>query len=49
MVRDGSSAKNMEALFDISKRIEFIRNQDEFSLVPTEVLEKESTHQYLIS
>ena len=40
MVRDGSSAKNMEALFDISKRIEFIRNQDEFSLVPTEVLEK---------
>ena len=40
MVRDGSSAKNMEALFDISKRIEFIKNQDEFAPVPSEVLEK---------
>ena len=40
MVRDGSSAKNMEALFDISKRMEFIKNQDEFALIPTEVLER---------
>ena len=40
MVRDGSSAKNMEALFDISKRIEFIKNQDEFAPVPSDVLEK---------
>ena len=40
MVRDGSSAKNMEALFDISKRIDFIKNQDEFAPIPSEVLEK---------
>lgn len=40
MVRDGSSAKNMEALFDISQRVDFLKNQDEFENIPAEVLEK---------
>lgn len=40
MVRDGSSAKNLEALFDFSDRIEYWRNQDNFGYLPTEALEK---------
>lgn len=40
MVRDGSSAKNMEALFDFSQRIEYLRNQDSFGIIPSEVLER---------
>ena len=40
MVRDGSSAKDMEALFDFSKRIEHLKNQDSFGIIPTEVLER---------
>ena len=40
MVRDGSSAKNMEALFDFSERIEYLKNQDSFGIIPTEVLER---------
>ena len=40
MVRDGSSAKNMEALFDFSQRVEHCKNQDNFGIIPTEVLER---------
>ena len=40
MVRDGSSAKNMEALFDFSERISYLKNQDSFGIIPTEVLER---------
>lgn len=40
MVRDGSSAKNMEALFDFSQRMEYLRNQDGFGMIPAEVLER---------
>ena len=40
MVRDGSSAKNMEALFDFSDRINHLKNQDSFGIIPTEVLER---------
>lgn len=40
MVRDGSSAKNMEALFDFSERIEHLKNQDSFGIIPTEVLDR---------
>ncbi len=40
MVRDGSSAKNMEALFDFSERMEHLKNQDSFGIIPTEVLER---------
>lgn len=40
MVRDGSSAKNMEALLDFSERIEYLKNQDSFGIIPTEVLER---------
>ena len=40
MVRDGSSAKNMEALFDFSERIDHLKNQDSFGIIPTEVLER---------
>ena len=40
MVRDGSSAKNMEALFDFSERIEHWKNQDSFGIIPTDVLER---------
>ena len=40
MVRDGSSAKNMEALFDFSERIKYLKNQDSFGIIPTEVLER---------
>ena len=40
MVRDGSSAKNMEALFDFSERIEHYKNQDNFGIIPNEVLSR---------
>lgn len=40
MVRDGSSAKNMEALFDFSERRGYLKNQDSFGIIPTEVLER---------
>ena len=40
MVRDGSSAKNMEALFDFSERIAYLKNQESFGIIPTEVLER---------
>ena len=40
MVRDGSSAKNMEALLDINERITHMKNQDGFGIIPTEVLER---------
>lgn len=40
MVRDGSSAKNMGALFDYSQRIEHFKNQDGFGIIPTEALER---------
>ena len=40
MVRDGSSAKNMEALFDFTERIDYWKNQDSFGIIPTEVLER---------
>lgn len=40
MVRDGSSAKNMEALFDFTERIDHLKNQESFGIIPTEVLER---------
>ena len=40
MVRDGSSAKDMEALFDFSDRVNYLKNQDSFGIIPTEVLER---------
>ena len=40
MVRDGSSAKDMEALFDFSDRIEHLRNQESFGIIPNEVLKR---------
>ena len=40
MVRDGSSAKNMEALFDFSDRINHLKHQESFGIIPTEVLER---------
>ncbi|MBO6274943.1 MAG: adenine deaminase, partial [Methanobrevibacter sp.] len=40
MVRDGSSAKNMEALFDFSERIDHYKNQDTFGIIPNEVLSR---------
>ncbi len=40
MVRDGSSAKNMEALFNFSERIEHYKNQDSFGIIPNEVLSR---------
>ena len=40
MVRDGSSAKNMEALFDFTERIDYWKNQASFGIIPTEVLER---------
>ena len=40
MVRDGSSAKNMEALFDLTERINYWKSQDNFGILPTEVLER---------
>ena len=40
MVRDGSSAKNMEALFDFNDRLNYWKNQDSFGIIPTDVLER---------
>ena len=40
MVRDGSSAKNMEGLFDFSERINYWKNQDSFGIIPKDVLER---------
>lgn len=40
MVRDGSSAKNLEALFDFKDRINYWKNQDNFGYYPNEALEK---------
>jgi len=40
MVRDGSSAKDMESLFDFTERINYWKNQDSFGIIPTEVLER---------
>ena len=40
MVRDGSSAKNMEALFDFTERVNHWRNQESFGIIPTDVLER---------
>ena len=40
MVREGSSAKNMEALFDFSDRLDYWKNHEIFGKMPNEVLEK---------
>ena len=40
MVRDGSSAKDMEALFDFNDRLNYWKNQDSFGIIPTDVLER---------
>ena len=40
MVRDGSSAKNMEALFDFNERLNYWKSQDSFGIIPTDVLER---------
>ena len=40
MVRDGSSAKNMEDLFDFNDRLDYWKNQDSFGIIPTDVLER---------
>ena len=40
MVREGSSAKNMEALFDFSDRLDYWKNHESFGKMPNEVLEK---------
>jgi adenine deaminase len=40
MVRDGSSAKNMESLFDFNERLNYWRNQESFGIIPTDVLER---------
>lgn len=40
MVRDGSSAKNMEGLFDFTERLNYWRNQESFGIIPTDVLER---------
>ncbi|SDA37140.1 adenine deaminase [Methanobrevibacter millerae] len=40
MVRDGSSAKNMEVLFDFNERLNYWKNQESFGIIPTEVLER---------
>ena len=40
MVRDGSSAKNMEALFDFNDRLNYWKSQDSFGIIPTDVLER---------
>ena len=40
MVRDGSSAKNMEALLDFHERLDYLKNQDSFGIIPTDVLER---------
>ena len=38
MARDGSSAKNMEALLDIPTKIDILRKQNIFNLVPLDVI-----------
>lgn len=43
MVRDGSSAKNLEALFNFEERINYLKNQDNFGHYPKEALEKAIT------
>ena len=40
MVREGSSAKNMEALFDFSDRLDYWKNHESFGKMLNEVLEK---------
>ena len=40
MVREGSSAKIMEALFDFSDRLDYWKNHESFGKMPNEVLEK---------
>lgn len=40
MVREGSSAKNMEALFDFSDRLDYWKNHESFGKMSNEVLEK---------
>ena len=40
MVRDGSSAKNMEALFDFSEKLNHLKKQEGFSMIPTEIIER---------
>lgn len=40
MVREGSSAKNMEDLFDFSDRLDYWKNHESFGKMPNEVLEK---------
>lgn len=40
MVRDASSAKNIEALFNFKDRINFWKSQDNFGYLPNEALEK---------
>ena len=40
MVRDGSSARNMEALFDFNERLNYWRNQESFGIIPTDMLER---------
>lgn len=40
MVREGSSAKNMEALFDFSDRLDYWKNHESFGKMPNEFLEK---------
>ena len=40
MVRDGSSAKDMEALFDFNERLNYWKNQDGFGVIPSDVLER---------
>ncbi|WP_299522752.1 adenine deaminase [uncultured Methanobrevibacter sp.] len=40
MVRDGSSAKNMEALFDFNERLNYWKNHEKFGKMPNDVLEK---------
>ena len=40
MVRDGSSAKDMDALFDFNDRLDYWKNQDSFGIIPTDLLER---------
>ncbi len=40
MVRDGSSACNLEGLFDLSDRINFLKSQNNFGYLTTEAFEK---------
>ena len=40
MVREGSSAKNMDELFDINKHAEYLINHDGHGMIPREVIER---------